>query len=145
MYLISSCLIGINCRYNGTSSLITELKKMVDEGKAIIACPEVLGGLDTPREPCEIQPSSNTIISASGQDYTDAFRQGAIETLHLCQQENITTAILKSRSPSCGCGKIYDGNFQGQLIDGNGLTADLLIQNDIKVYTEENYLENLSL
>lgn len=141
MYLISSCLVGVKCRYNGTSVLDAGLKQMIEEGKAIAVCPEVLGGLPTPREPCEIQVIAGVIkvVGKSGTDYTQPFTQGAQKTLEICRAENITTAVLKSRSPSCGFGKIYDGCFKGALIDGNGLTADLLSKNGIEVLSDENW------
>ncbi len=141
MYLISSCLVGVNCRYNGTSSLNMQLKKMIDEGQAIAVCPEVLAGLSTPREPCEIQIKSGVpcVISKSGKDYTKLFEKGAIEMLQICKKHAITKAILQSRSPSCGYGKVYDGTFNGQLIIGNGLTADLLDKNGIEIFTEATW------
>ncbi len=141
MYLISSCLVGVNCRYNGTSSLNKQLKKMIDEGQAIAVCPDVLAGLSTPREPCEIQIKSGVpcVISKSGKDNTKLFEKGAIETLQICKKHAITKAILQSRSPSCGYGKVYDGTFNGQLIIGNGLTADLLDKNGIEIFTEATW------
>lgn len=141
MYAISSCLVGVHCRYNATGTLNAALKKMIDEGTAIAVCPEVLGGLPTPREPCEIQVVAGVrcVRSKSGEDYTQAFVDGAAETLRLCKEMNVTTAVLKSRSPSCGFGKVYDGCFEGNLIAGNGLTADLLFENGIEVFSDENW------
>ena len=142
MYLISSCLVGVNCRYNGTSTLNLKLKKMIEEGKAIAVCPEILVGLPTPRESCEIQIKSGVrfVISKSGKDYTQLFKKAAVETLEICKSQNISKAILQSRSPSCGYGKVYDGNFKGEIIEGNGLTADLLSKNGIEIFTDENWL-----
>lgn len=141
MYLISSCLVGINCRYNGTSTLNLALKKMIEEGKAIAVCPEVLAGLPTPRESCEIQNIAERcrVISKSGKDYTNAFVEAAKATLNICISQNISNAILQSRSPSCGFGEIYDGNFSGKLTIGNGLTAELLFKNGIKIFTDEKF------
>ncbi len=118
---------------------------MIEEGNAIAVCPEVLAGLPTPRESCEIQKNANTysVRSKSGKNFTDAFINGANETLKICLGNNINKAILRSNSPSCGFGKVYDGKFNGTLIRGNGLTADLLFKNGIKVFTDENYLDEL--
>ncbi len=141
MYIISSCLVGINCRYNATSTLDLELKKLIDEGKAIALCPELLAGLPTPRPPCEIQIESGVTVvkSKAGEDFTDMFKKAGEETLKVCKNKNINKAILQSRSPSCGYGKIYDGSFEGNLIKGNGLTADLLSKNGIEIFTDENW------
>lgn len=141
MYLVSSCLVGINCRYNAKSIIIRELKEMVDSGRAIAVCPEVLAGLATPRKSCEIQKSSGAIkvIGKSGKDFTCLFEKGAKLTLEICKKHNISKAVLQSRSPSCGFGKIYDGTFSGKLIDGNGITAELLYNNGIEIYTENNW------
>ncbi len=140
-YLISACLAGINCRYDGKNTLSQELKKLVRSGEAITACPEVLGGLSIPRDPCEIQVKSGKryLISKQGKDCTEQFQKGAEETLKICRDNNIEVAILKQKSPSCGCGKIYDGSFSGKIISGNGITAELLLKNGIRVLTEEEF------
>ncbi len=137
-------MVGINCRYNGTSTLHLELQKMINEGKAIAICPEILAGLSTPREPCEIQLKSGArcVIGKSGKDYTSSFKKAAKKTLQICKSQNITKAILQSRSPSCGYGKVYDGNFKDKIIDGNGFTTDLLSKNGIKVFTEIDFLDD---
>ena len=141
MYIISACLVGINCRYNGTSTLNSALKKMIDDGIAIAVCPEVMAGLPTPRESCEIQfiLGEQRVISKSGKDYTKAFNFGAEETLKICLSKHILKAILQSRSPSCGFGKIYNGCFDGKLIPGNGITPELLHKNGIAIFTEDNF------
>ena len=141
MYLISSCLVGINCRYNGTCTSDKSLMKLIEDGRAIAVCPEQLAGLPTPRESCEIIKESQIVKvkSKSGYDYTPDFKRAALETLKICNQYNITAAILQSRSPSCGFGKIYSGDFSGELIEGNGLTADLLFKNNIRIYNESNW------
>lgn len=134
-------MIGINCRYNGTSTSDKSLIKLIEDGKAIYACPEELAGLPTPRESCEIIQKSRTIKvrSKSGLDFTQDFKKAALETLKVCDQHKVTAAILQSRSPSCGFGSIYSGEFNGKLIEGNGLTAELLFKNNIKVYNETNW------
>lgn len=131
MILVSACLAGCNCKYNGKNSVIPEIERLVEEGKAIIVCPEVLGGLPTPRDPCEIQEidGRQVVVSKTGEDVTEAFVKGAQKTLELAKEINPSLVILKANSPSCGFGKIYDGTFTGTLKEGNGLTAELLQKN----------------
>lgn len=114
---------------------------MIEKGEAIDVCPEVIGGLPTPREPVEIQQTEDGIqvTSKTGNNYTNQFLKSAEEVLSICKENNITHAILQSRSPSCGFGKIYDGTFTGNLIDGNGVVADALDKNGIKVITDEEF------
>ena len=135
--LISSCLLGCNCRYDGNSQKQNELHKLIDSNYLIPFCPEQAAGLPTPRKPCEIL--NNRVISSSGEDFTDIFKQGAKETLKICKLYNIEYAILKAKSPSCGYGKIHDGTFTGTLIEGTGITAKLLKDNGIQVFNELNY------
>ncbi|WP_097026861.1 DUF523 domain-containing protein [Clostridium peptidivorans] len=147
MYLVSSCLAGVNCRYNGGNSENKVMLKLVKEGKAIAVCPEQLGGLPTPRVPCEIIIDKNgnkKIVNREGKDLTKEFMEGAEKTLAIAKDKGIKRAILKSKSPSCGCGLVYDGTFSGTLVKGNGLTAELLIKNGFEVYTE-NDLETVPL
>ncbi|MCB2353984.1 DUF523 domain-containing protein [Clostridium estertheticum] len=152
MIIVSSCLCGINCRYDGSNNLDTRVLKLLKEGKALPVCPEQLGGLATPREPCEILNGSGiavidgkaTIIGAKNNDLTSSFLKGAYETLIIAEQIGATTAILKARSPSCGVCKIYDGTFSGTLRPGNGVTAELLLSKGIKVFTEED-LDDIKL
>lgn len=142
-YLISACLAGTRCRYNGGSACIKELALLVDSGLAVPFCPEQLGGLPVPRSCCEIARDSCgniTVNGADGADYTQAFFRGAELSLQLAMEYGINEAIMKSRSPSCGYGKIYDGTFSGRLIDGNGITAELFINNGISVLTEDDAL-----
>jgi len=146
MYLVSSCLIGSNCRYKGTAATCEGLLKLFEEGKVIPVCPEVLGGLSIPRDPCEIVKSEGgqlRVMSKSGNDFTDQFINGARITLEICKNANINVAILQSRSPSCGLKQIYDGTFSKTLIEGNGVTADLLEKNGIKVLNENNFWKYL--
>ncbi|MBR3280233.1 MAG: DUF523 domain-containing protein [Clostridia bacterium] len=139
MYLVSACLAGINCKYNGKNNYNEKVFNLVKEGKAIPVCPEQLGGLMTPRIPSEIKiiDGKRRVINKEGQDVTEQFEKGAQEVLRICKEFNIDKVILQPRSPSCGVGKIYDGNFNGTLIDGNGITADLLIENGIKILKED--------
>ena len=139
MYLISACLAGINCKYNGKNNYNKKAFELVKEGKAIPVCPEQLGGLMTPRIPAEIKviDGKRRVINKEGEDVTEQFEKGANEVLRLCKELSIDKVILQERSPSCGAGKIYDGSFSGTLIDGNGITADLLIKNGIEILKED--------
>ncbi|ABS33042.1 DUF523 domain-containing protein [Clostridium botulinum] len=146
MILISACLCGVNCKYNGGNNLNEKALKLFREGKAVLVCPEQLGGQQTPRAPHEINNATGAevldekanIIGPEGDDVTREFLKGAYETLKIAKECDAKVAILKARSPSCGFGKIYDGTFSGNKKDGNGVTAELLTRNGIKVYTEEN-------
>jgi len=142
MYLISACLVGVRCRYDGENVPDKALQELFESGQAIPVCPELLGGLPCPRECCEIAQAPSgvrKVLSKSNKDLTPEFELGATKTLELCKVLGITTAILKFRSPSCGYGKIYDGTFSGNIINGNGVTGDLLAQNNINVLNEFNW------
>ena len=139
MILVSECLAGVPCRMDGKAKLIPEIKKLVDEGKAIAVCPEVLGGLPTPRDPSEIQ--NGRVISKSGIDVTEPFIKGAKESLRICLEKGCPLAILKSKSPSCGYGYIHDGTFGEGLVPGNGVFAQMLIDAGIRIITEQDYVE----
>lgn len=146
MYLISACLAGVNCKYNGGNNLNPKIVQLLKEKKAILICPEQLGGLSTPRLPSEIitdKEGNKRVINIEGKDLTKEFLKGAEETLKIAKLAGVEAAILKARSPSCGKGKIYDGQFRGKLIEGNGITAELLEKNGIKIYTEEDDIEHL--
>lgn len=152
MILISACLCGINTKYDGGNNLNEKALKLLKEGKAMLVCPEQLGGQSTPRAPHEIQNSTGAevldgegkILGPEGDDATEEFLKGAYETLKIAKEIDAKVAILKARSPSCGLGKIYDGSFTGEKKDGNGVTAELLLRNRIEIYTEENIDEYLS-
>lgn len=133
MILVSACLCGINCKYNGKNNYNKKIFNLVKEGKAIPICPEQLGGLSTPRIPSEIK--DGRVINKEGIDVTDNFKKGALEVLELCKKLNINKVILKSKSPSCGKGLIYSGDFDGKLVEGNGILTELLLKNDIEVIT----------
>ena len=144
LIMVSSCLAGINCRYDGGNNRVAEIAEMVAEGKAIPVCPEVFGGLPIPRGCCEIVLNENgerRIQTKDGGDYTAEFVEGARKSLEIAKVLDIDTAILQQRSPSCGYGKIYDGTFSGKLTEGNGFAADLFSANGISVYNDENYNE----
>ena len=135
MYLISACLVGLNCKYNGKNNYHEKAWELVKSGKAIPVCPEQLGGLATPRIPAEIKivNGQRRVFNKNGEDVTKEFERGAEEVLNLCQKLNVEKVILKSRSPSCGVGEIYNGEFDGTLIEGNGITAQLLIEHGMEV------------
>jgi uncharacterized protein YbbK (DUF523 family) len=134
--LVSACLAGINCRYDGKSKECEIVSKLVNTGKAIPVCPEQLGGLSTPRVSSEI--IGDKVMSKEGRDCTAEFTLGAERTLAIAKALGIKKAILKSKSPSCGCGKIYDGTFSGTLVDGYGKAAELLKKHGIEVVTEND-------
>jgi uncharacterized protein YbbK (DUF523 family) len=136
MYLVSACLAGAPCRYDGKSKGIQQIIDLVNRGEAVPVCPEQLGGLTTPRASSEI--CGDKVMNNKGRDCTMEFELGAERTLAIAKALGIPKAILKANSPSCGCGKIYDGTFFGTLIDGNGRTAELLTKHGIKVYTEND-------
>lgn len=132
--LVSACLLGVQCRYDGTGVLSEEIKHLMEEHTLIPVCPEIIGGLATPRDPAE--RIGDRVMTKNGADVTKNYKKGAMETLKLAQLYQCKCAILKERSPSCGCGRIYDGTFSRNLIDGNGMTAELLLENGIEVKGE---------
>ena len=142
--LISACLLGEDVRYDGSNNKIdSELFESILKQHTIYSfCPEVEGGLNTPRPPAEIQ-KNNSVMTKEGEDVTQAFITGANKALKLCKEHKITLALLKAKSPSCGNIKIYDGCFNSTLKDGMGFTAKVLTDNDIKVFNETQ-LEELN-
>ncbi|MDC7223334.1 MAG: DUF523 domain-containing protein [Spirochaetales bacterium] len=140
LILVSACLAGISCRYDGGETLDEEIVRLVREGKAVPLCPEVLGGLPTPRVPCEITGEKDgrfVVVDREGVDRSEAFEKGARIALDFCRSAGIERAVLKSGSPSCGCRSVYDGTFSGRKIPGRGVTADLLMRHGIDVVSEE--------
>jgi len=147
MKLISACLLGIKCTWDGTDKYKDErIIKVLKDETLIPVCPEQLGGLKTPRPPQEIQGDSGEDVldgeckvkNINGEDVTGEFITGAEETLKIAKLYKVSQFIGKSRSPSCGCGQIYDGTFSGKLINGDGVTTALLKRNGIKVITEQD-------
>lgn len=134
--LVSACLLGICCRYDGKGNPNESVLALLgrDDVTLIPVCPEQLGGMSTPRTPSE--RLDDRVINRAGEDVTDYFSKGADAALQIAQQCRCRYAILKERSPSCGCGRIYDGTFSGTLTDGNGVTAELLLQAGIQVFGE---------
>lgn len=139
--LISACLMGINCRYNGESEIVKELEELKNKYNLIPVCPEIYGGLKTPRNPAE--RVKDKVLTNNGEDVTAGYAKGAEEILKLAKFYDCKYAILKERSPSCGFGRIYDGTFSKTTIDGNGVTADLLAKNGVKIIGESKIQELL--
>lgn len=134
--LISACLLGERCRYDGKSKPLDEktISRLRSAYELVAICPEVAGGLPTPRVPSERQ--GRRVVRADGADVTENYRRGAAEALALVRKYGIKLALLKERSPSCGVGRIYDGTFSGTLTDGDGTTAELLKTEGIRVIGE---------
>lgn len=133
---VSACLLGENCKYNGGNNYSEKVSKFVEGHELILVCPEVLGGLPTPRESAEIV---NGIVSHKDGTSVDAeFHRGAEMALNIVKDNQVDVVILQSRSPSCGVNQIYDGSFTGRLIPGQGLFAELLQENGIKVIDVED-------
>jgi uncharacterized protein YbbK (DUF523 family) len=145
MILVSACLVGENCRWDGSSKLIEGLKSLIDKKLAISVCPELLGGLSVPREPAEIRGGSGEdvmcgrarVIDRLGQDVSVNYINGAYRVLELAKDKNVKKAIFCARSSSCGKGQIYDGSFTGNLKKGNGVAAALLSSRGIEIVTDE--------
>jgi uncharacterized protein YbbK (DUF523 family) len=145
--LISACLLGIKCAWDGQDIYKSDKAMELSNSERLLpVCPEQLGGLKTPRAPQEIQGGSGEdvldgrckVLNIDGEDVTQEFITGAEETLKIVKLFHIEEFIGKSRSPSCGCGQIYDGTFSRALIDGDGVTTALLKRNGIRVITEED-------
>lgn len=140
MILVSACLAGINCKYNGGNNYNEKIFNLVKQGKAIPVCPEQLGGLSTPRAPSEVKiiNAKKYVINNKNIDVTENFERGAKEVLKLAKKLSIKKAILKSKSPSCGLGRIYSGDFSNTLVEGNGILVDMLLNNGILVESSDN-------
>lgn len=147
MILVSSCLAGLDVRYDGTDCLYDKIEKLVKEKKAVTICPEVVGGLPIPREPAEIIGGTGEdvidgkakVINRLGEDVTDYFLKGAYQTLEKAKEINATLVVLKENSPSCGSSMIYNGQFNGTKKVGNGVTAALLKRNGFQVISEKEF------
>jgi len=137
--VVSSCLLGAPVRYNGADkkSHHPVLQRWLDEGRVVSACPEMLGGLGTPRPPAEIVPGTTRVVTPSGDDVTDAFHRGAQSTLAIA--DGIRVAVLKEGSPSCGSTYVYDATFTSTRLPGEGITTALLRSRGITVFSEEQF------
>ncbi len=139
--LVSACLAGIPCRYDGRAKPDDAIVADVEAGRAIAVCAEVLGGMDTPRPAAEIVggdghdvlDGSATVCTVDGEDVTADFVRGAEAVARLAEAHEVTSAVLQARSPSCGCGHIYDGSHTGALVEGDGVVAALLQRRGIEV------------
>jgi len=147
MKIVSACLCGVNCAWNGKSKVSPRVLELIESGELIPVCPEQLGGLSTPRVPQEIRSGSGEdvlsgrckVVNKDGTDVTAQFVRGAEETLKIARLAGATEFIAKSKSPSCGCGSTYDGTFSGTLTEGDGVTTALLRRNGIKVISSEDF------
>ncbi len=144
--LISACLLGVKCCYDGKSKPCPRAINLFKQGRVIPVCPEQLGGLSTPRIPSEIKGGNGDkvlrgkarVISKKGIDVTENFAKGAREALKIAKLFDVKEFIAKSKSPSCGLGKTYDGTFSNTLVRGDGVTVALFKKNRIKVKTEND-------
>ncbi len=147
--LLSACLAGVHCVYDGSSKRHPVFAALRERGQAVVFCPEALGGMKVPHNPSEIKGGDGhdvlagraRVVSKDGTDVTEFFVAGARKTLELARTHGIEKAILKARSPSCGCGEIYDGTFSRTLRSGDGDTTALLKESGIAVVSDEEYLK----
>ena len=148
MILISACLAGRNVKYNGGNNAVPWLCQWIERHKdqVLLVCPEMMGGLPVPRLPAEIQSresdpggflKNRRVVNKVGEDVTEQFLLGAAKVLELVKRHHITSAIMKSNSPSCSGSYVYDGTFSGTRIEGQGITAALLMEHGVKVYSEK--------
>ena len=141
---ISACLLGEKCTYKGSSNEISHICKLAEVIDFIEICPEVMGGLSTPRNPSEITSLNPlTVTSNTGEDVTYAYQLGAKKSLERLKQNNVEVVLLKHRSPSCGCDGIYDGSFSHVVVEGQGVCAKLLSENGMKLFHEKQMKEFL--
>lgn len=146
IWLVSACLLGRHCRYDGGHCYNPVVEELKRHAEIIPVCPEMLGGLGVPRPPCEIMggtasdvwAGSAKVLDRERNDRTEAFKKGAIKALRLCQEHGIQNALVKSNSPSCGCGTIYDGSFSGTKRRGNGVFTQCLLDAKINVVCDSN-------
>ena len=156
--LVSACLAGCCCRYNGKAYGNEPLRSLARQGLIEVACPETLGGLSVPRPRAEIVGGTGDdvllgracVLNEYGEDVTDIFLRGAFYVLEIVQREGIKHAILKDKSPSCGVYRVYDGSFKGRLRKGRGVTSALLYRHGVTLFSEdevwgEHFLELLSI
>jgi len=145
-FLVSACLLGISCAYDGRSHPQAGLIALAAQGRVVPVCPEVAGGLGVPRPPAEIVGGDGDdvldgrarVVTVTGEDVTAAYLRGAECALAAARRYGVTTAILKQRSPACGASRIYDGTHSGRLVAGQGVTAALLRRHGVTVRSEEN-------
>ena len=143
--LISACLLGLRCRYDGQQKVYPEAERLMKEKDIHVVpfCPEQAGGLATPRDPAERK--GRKVVTCAGCDVTEQYARGAEQALYIARKFGCALAVLKEKSPSCGSGKIYDGTFTRTLTDGNGVTAELLKAHGIAVVGESQIEETFGL
>ncbi len=141
LLLVSACLAGEACRYDGCASAIPRLAALAEAGLALAVCPELEGGLSVPRPPCELR--DGRVLTRDGRDLTAEFKAGAARVLDLALAGGIALAVLKENSPSCGSVMIHDGNFSGKLVPGRGIAAALLGDHGIQIRNEHDCEEAL--
>lgn len=140
--LVSACLLGVPCRYDGQSKAHPLARALCEKHHVVPVCGEIFGGLPTPRTPAEIQ--GDRVVTRDGRDVTEAYRRGAEAAAQLARLTGAQAAVLKERSPSCGSGEIYDGTFTGTVVEGWGVTAELLRREGIPVLGESRMGELLT-
>ncbi len=148
--LVSGCLLGIPCRYDGTSREVPELRSILAGYQFISFCPEAAGGMKSPRPPAEIQNGDGAgvlegiarVVNEAGRDVTEEFLRGAGAVAEQVHKHRPDFVVLKAKSPSCGVGKIYDGTFSGTLRDGDGVTTALLRSIGVEVHSEQDFIKN---
>jgi uncharacterized protein YbbK (DUF523 family) len=146
---ISSCLAGIECRYNGSHSLVGKIKELVEQDRVLLICPELLGGFLTPRESAEIVGGTGEdvldgnakVIEKSRKDVTKLYIEGAYKALNTIQEANVRYVVLKESSPSCGSTMIYNGEFSNTKIAGEGVTTALFKRAGMQVISEKQFLD----
>lgn len=129
--LISACLLGVKCRYDGAEKLNATVAKLAEKHELVPFCPEIYGGLPTPREPSEIR--EGRVYTRSGRDVTAEYEKGAEMALRIAQMLGCECAVLQDRSPSCGIGTVHNGLFDGGLVEGDGKTAELFRREGIRL------------
>ena len=134
--MVSACLAGENCKYNGGSNRNEKVLRLMEENEVILVCPEQMGGLPTPRTPCEI--CNGVVMTKEGRGVDQEFRAGAAKCLDVAMREQPDLIVLQSRSPSCGVKQRYDGTFSGKLTEGSGVTAELLMKNGFRCVDVED-------
>ena len=136
--IVSACLVGKNCKYNGKNNINEKIMEFLKDKEVILVCPEVMGGLTIPRLKSEILDGK--VVNEKGEDVTAYFVSGAKIALEEAKKNNVKLAILKEKSPSCGSKKIYDGKFNGTVINGSGIFASMLKEIGVKILTEEDFI-----
>jgi uncharacterized protein YbbK (DUF523 family) len=136
--IVSACLLGVRCNHEGGDNRSEAVVALGRTHRLVPVCPETAGGLPTPRARAERSASDGRVVNADGDDVTDFYERGAAHAVRLAVATGASRAVLKARSPSCGCGRVYDGSFSRTMVDGDGVTAERLKAAGIAVATEES-------